>query len=104
MNKINLSMSAGLILFTSVSIAGDNVSQQIQLLNSQIQAQLQTMQAEQQKQLVDLNKRLQEQMKTMQTTLDGKINQMNTQVQTQMKTLESGLKTEIQQVQRGKSN
>ncbi len=101
MKKIALSL--GLVLFMPMSMAADNTSQQIQMLNSQIQAQLQAMQATQQKQLTDLNKRQQDQMKTMQATLDDKINSLNTQLQDQMKTMQAALQQQIQQVQKGKS-
>jgi DNA anti-recombination protein RmuC len=76
----------------------DNSTQQVQMLNSQIQAQLQTMQAAQQKQLKDLNTQIQNQLKQMQTILDEKISTLNTQVQSQMKAMQTTLQQQIKQV------
>jgi hypothetical protein len=90
------------MLGTHIAFA-DNSTQQVQMLNSQIQAQLQTMQAAQQKQLKDLNIQIQNQLKQMQTTLDEKINTMNTQVQGQMKTMQNTLQQQIKQVRDEKS-
>ncbi len=102
MKGIRLKISLCLTLIAPMSMAADNTSQQIQMLNSQIQAQLQTMQAAQQKQLTDLNKRQQEQMKQMQAALDEKVTRLNTQIQAQIKTMQTNLQQQIQQVQRGK--
>lgn len=78
--------------------AADNTSQQIQMLNSQIQSQLQTMQATQQKQMKDLNTQIQAQLKEMQGTLDTKINTMNSQIQNQLKTVQDNLQKQVKQV------
>ncbi len=68
--------------------ASDNVSDQIQLLNSQIQTQLQSMQSDQQKQIRTLNKQIQGQMKQMQTDLQAQIQKANAQTQAQIKQLQ----------------
>ena len=78
--------------------AEDNTSDQIQMLNSQIQAQLQQMQETQQKELKELNMQLQTQLKKMQTDLQEKIQTLNTQTQEQMKTMQTELQTQIKQV------
>jgi len=86
----------GLVLLCSMSsmgFAADNVSKQIQMLNSQIQTQLQQIQEAQQKQIKAMNTQLQTQMKQMQVTLQAQIQTLNTQTQAQMKTLQTGLNT-----------
>lgn len=83
----------------SISSAADNTSQQIQLLNSQIQAQLQKMQADQQKQIQTLNTQLQGQIKQLQTTLEAEIQKGNTQSQAQIKQVQDNLEQQIKQVQ-----
>ena len=84
-------MTALLVLLglCSVGYAADNSSQQIQLLNSQIQVQLQTLQSTQQKQIQALNKQLQGQIKQVQTDLQAQIQKLNTQIQAQLKQLEN---------------
>lgn len=71
--------------------ATDNVSQQIQLLNSQIQTQLQTIQSDQQKQIQTLNKQIQTQLKQTQTDLQAQIQKENAQTQAQIKELQTNL-------------
>jgi len=74
---VRLAVFSGLICSAHIAFADDNVTQQIQVLNNQIQAQLKTMQAAQQKQLKDLNLQIQNQLKTMQTTLEQQIKQVH---------------------------
>lgn len=81
------------------SADSDSVSQQIQLLNSQIQAQFQKVQSEQQSQIQTLNKQIQTQLKQMQTDLQAQIEKANTITQEQLKQLETGLQTRIKTVQ-----
>ena len=71
--------------------ADDSVSQQIQLLNSQIQTQLQTIQSDQQKQIQTLNKQIQAQLKQIQTDLQAQIQKGNAQTQAQIKELQTNL-------------
>ena len=80
--------------------ATDNTAQQIQQLNSQIQVQLQKLQADQQKQLMTLNAQLQVQMKQVQAAIQAQIQKMNTQTQDQMKKLQATLEQEIKTVQK----
>ena len=83
----------------NMSFAADNTSQQIQLLNSQIQAQLQTLQAGQQKQIQTLNAQIQAQIKQAQSDLQAQIQKSNTQTQAQIKQLQTTLQDQIKQVQ-----
>lgn len=78
--------------------AADNTSAQIQMLNSQLQAQLQQMQDTQQKQIKELNTQLQKQLSTLQKDLQTKIETVNTQTQEQIKTLKTDLEKQIMQV------
>ncbi len=79
--------------------AADNTSQQIQLLNSQIQAQLQKMQTDQQTQIQTLNTQIQTQIKQIQTDLQAQISKVNSQTQDQIKQLQATLEQQIKQVQ-----
>ena len=89
----------GVLLVCSMSAKADDASQQIQLLNSQIQAQLQQMQAAQQKQISTLNQQTQQQLKDLQTLLQNKMLASNKSTQEQIKTLQTTLQAQIQQVQ-----
>ena len=80
-----------LVGYHGVFAANDNTSDQIQLLNSQIQSQLQTMQSDQQKQIQALNKQVQTQLKQMQTDLQAQIQKANSQTQAQIKQLQTSL-------------
>ena len=73
--EMNKGIAVFLILVGGMNIASadDNVSQQIQLLNSQIQAQIQKSQSDQQVQIKELNKQIQAQLKQMQTDLQAQI-------------------------------
>ena len=77
--------------------SGD-VSQQIQMLNSQIQAQLQKMQADQQKLNQTFNAQVQAQLKQMQSQLQDQIKKASDQSTSQLKQVQAGLEQEIQQV------
>lgn len=77
----------------------NNVSQQIQLLNSQIQAQLQKVQTDQQGQIQALNKQIQIQIKQMQTDLQTQIQTANAQTQAQLKQLQTTLQDQIKAIQ-----
>lgn len=77
---------------------GSDVSQQIQMLNSQIQAQLQKMQADQQKLNQTFNAQVQGQLKQMQTELQDQIKKASAESQSQLKQVQAGLEQEIQQV------
>ncbi len=90
------------LMFIGVSAAtyaDDNVSQQIQFLNSQIQAQFQKAQADQIKQNQALNTQLQLQLKQMHTDLQDQIQKMNAQTQDQIKQVQATLQQQIQVVQ-----
>ncbi len=83
----------------SMLYADDNVSQQIQLLNTQIQMQFQKVNASQLKQNKDFNTQIQAQLKQMQTDLQDQIQKMNTQTQNQMKDLQASLQQQISDIQ-----
>ena len=95
---INLSWIVMFAMGSSSIVCADNTSQQVQLLNSQIQSQLQQIQDVQQKQMKDLNKQIQNQLKQMQTTLEEKIKTMNDTTQTQIKTLQTSLQQQVKQI------
>lgn len=100
-----ITKSMFLFIFVTSSLsygASDNISQQIQLLNSQIQGQLQKIQADQQKQMKQLNEQIQAQLAKLQTTLQEQIQQVNTQTQNQIKQVVSTLQQQIQDVQKNK--
>jgi t-SNARE complex subunit (syntaxin) len=79
------------------SFAGE--AQQIQMLNSQIQAQLQQMQETQQKQIADLNTQVQGQLKKMKDELSAQIATLNTNYQADLKKMQNDLQAQIKQVQ-----
>lgn len=78
--------------------AEDNVSKQIQQLNSQIQSQLQQIQETQQKQTKTMNTQIQAQLKQMQADLQAQIQKSNTNNQDQIKAMQTQLQTQIKQV------
>lgn len=77
----------------------DNVSKQIQLLNSQIQDQIQKVQSTGQDQVQQLNKQIQTQLKQMQTDLQNQIKDLNEKLEAQIKKVETSLQEQIKQVQ-----
>lgn len=79
--------------------ADNGSSQQIQMLNSQIQAQMQQMQEIQQKQVKEMNLKIQAQLKELQSTLQDQIQKVNTQNQTALKQLKDSFQAEINQLQ-----
>ena len=79
--------------------ANDNVSQQIQMLNSQIQAQMAKVQADQQKQILTFNTQMQAQIKQVQTELQAQIQKANAQTQSQIMLLQTTLQQQIKTVQ-----
>ena len=86
----------GVLSLSSVCMASDdNTAKQIQMLNSQIQAQLQQLQESQQKQIKELNVKIQAQLQQMQTNLEAEIQKVNTQNQAQFKKIQDN----IQQLQ-----
>lgn len=93
------------VLFVLVTISNityadsNNVSQQIQLLNSQIQAQLQKVQVDQQNQILAMNKQVQMQLKQMQTDLQAQIQSANAQNQEQLKQLHAAMQVQLQNIQ-----
>lgn len=96
--RISACVALSCCLMSVHAASVDNATQQLQVLNSQIQAQLEAMQATQQKQMKDLNTQIQNQLKQMQTTLDSKINTMNAQIQKQMQTMNDTVQKQIKQV------
>lgn len=76
----------------------ESSSQQIQMLNSQLQVQLQRMQETQQKQIQQLNKQLQSQLKETQKKLQEQINQLNTMTEEKMKQMQKTLQAQIKQI------
>lgn len=102
MNKIMMG-SLSLLMVMGVyktTYAGDSVSQQIQLLNSQLQTQIQKVQADQQKQVQTMNTQVQAQLKQMQTDLQAQIQKVNAQTQAQMKQIQTTLQEQIKEVQK----
>lgn len=93
---------ASLLLLGTIdgSYASDNVSKQIELLNSQIQAQLEGLHADHQKQLDVLNKQLQAQLKSVQSHLEAEIKKSNAISQTQIKQVQTNLQKQIQDIQK----
>ncbi|WP_133127419.1 hypothetical protein [Legionella nagasakiensis] len=101
MKKIIMGGTGLLMLFSlgNFAYADDNVTKQIQLLNSQIQAQLQKIQADQQNQIKQLNTQIQTQLKQLQQQLQDQIQKVNTDTQKQMQTMQTTLENQIKQVQ-----
>ncbi|AHE67388.1 hypothetical protein [Legionella oakridgensis] len=101
MNRRIIMGGACLLMLSSLSnaYADDNTTKQIQLLNSQIQAQLQKIQADQQNQIKQLNTQIQTQLKQLQQQLQDQIQQVNTDTQKQIQTLQTTLQNQIKQVQ-----
>lgn len=93
------------VLFVLVGISNityadsNNVSQQIQFLNSQIQAQLQKIQVDQQNQILAMNKQVQMQLKQMQTDLQAQIQSANAQNQEQLKQLHAAMQVQLKNIQ-----
>lgn len=84
----------------SKGYAENDATKQVQLLNSQIQAQFQQIQASQQAQIKTLNDQIQTQIKQMQTELQAQIQKVNTTAQEQIKLVQTTLQQQIQQVQK----
>ena len=102
MKKIVMLSLSSLLLVSmcQITYAGsDNASQQIQMLNSQIQVQLQKIQSDQQKQIQTLNSQLQAQIKQMHTDFQAQIIKSNTQTQEQLKHVQTTLEQQIKMVQ-----
>jgi hypothetical protein len=76
-----------------------NVSQQIQLLNSQIQTQLQKVQADQQRQILAMNKQVQMQFAQMQKDLQAQVQSANAQNQEQLKQLQVAMQNQFKSMQ-----
>jgi gas vesicle protein len=99
MRMITCGFVAGCVMiFSSALFAADSTSKQIQMLNSQLQVQLQRLQASQEKQLQTLNKQLQAQLQDTQKKLQSQIDTLNKTTQAQMKELKKSLETQIKQV------
>jgi hypothetical protein len=62
----------------------NNTSDQVQMLNQQIQAQMQKMQDDQQKQMQTMNTKLEAQIQQVQTTLQAQIQQVQTSLMAQI--------------------
>lgn len=88
-----LSCAALVYSISNNSFSGE--ASEMQLLNSQIQAQLQQMQEKQQKQMQDMNSALQGRMSDMQKNLQDEIEKVNNN----MLKIQSDLQKQIQQVQ-----
>ena len=101
--KIYLKLQACVLLsafLSDYSFAAEqnSASQQVQMLNSQIQVQLQQLQQTQQQQILDLNTKLQAQMQKIQTTLEQELQTMHSQVQDQIKTMQANFNQQMQQI------
>lgn len=81
------------------SYADDDVDKQIQQLNTQIQTQLQQIQALTQKQITTVNTQIQSQIQQMQADVQKQIATMNTQTQSQLQQLQISQNTAIQKLQ-----
>lgn len=68
----------------SYAAQSNNASDQIQMLNQQIQAQMQKMQDDQQKQMQTMNTKLEAQIQQVQTTLQAQIQQVQTSLMAQI--------------------
>lgn len=100
LKKWMIGLGIGLCLASPMGTAADAAgAQQIQQLNSQIQAQLQQIQEAQQKQMKELNTKIQTQLKQIKTDLDASIAKVNTQNQTQLKQVQEALQAQIKQIQ-----
>ena len=99
-SKTGVSLCVLLLIGIShvASAADDNVSKQIQLLNSQIQSQLQQIQETQQKQTKTMNTQIQAQLKQMQTDMQAQIQKSNSNNQDQIKAMQTQLQAQIKQV------
>lgn len=92
MQKLKSGLLVWILSISSVCMAAeDSVSKQVQMLNSQIQAQLHQLQETQQKQMKDLNIKVQAQLQQMQTNLEAEIQKANTQNQAQFKQIHDSL-------------
>lgn len=99
MNKIML-MSFYVITAIGATKAtyAENTSEQIQLLNSQIQSQLQKNQATTQAQIKQLNTQIQTQLKQIQSDFQNKLEKLSTQTEAQLKQVQESLQKQIIQV------
>ena len=95
MNYLCKVIFSSLLLSNMVYAADTTVAQ----LNTQIQAQLKTLQEQQQQQITTLNSQLQTQLQKLQTDLQTQIQTVNGQTQTQMKQMQTTLQQQIAQVQ-----
>lgn len=86
--KFIANIMIGAIACTSIAYADDFTPGEVKL-NSQIQAQLKTMQEQQQQQLAALNAQLQAQIQKVQTELQQQIQTANTQIQDQLKQMQT---------------
>lgn len=95
---------SGVILCTgfSTSYAASpeiiGASKQIQELNTQLQAQLKTIQETEEKQLQTLNKQLQAQMQEMQMNSQAQMQEMNNNMNKRMDAIQKDLQAQIKQV------
>ncbi len=71
----------------------------VQALNTQIQAQLKTLQTTQAAQMQKMNTQIQKQIQTMQASFQTQMQKMNADLQTKMKTMQTTLEAEIKKVQ-----
>lgn len=94
-------VSASFILLLAAgkgTYADDSVSKQIQMLNSQIQAQLQQIQEAQKKTDKVFNDQIQAQLKQIQTDIQKQINEGYKKTQDQIKAVQDAMQKQIQQV------
>lgn len=100
-NRLALFAALALLGTSAISFADgqNNVSQQIQLLNSQIQTQLQRIQASQQESITQLNKQIQTQLKQIESNFEAEMQKLNSQTEAQIKKIEASLQGEIKQLQ-----
>lgn len=100
MRNMTKSVLAGIILSVSFlpAYAAEGVSQQVQKLNSQLQAQMKTMQETEQKQLQTLNETIQTQLKEMQHRYQVQMQELNQYMNKKMKSMQKELQAQIKQV------
>lgn len=90
----------GLIISTLYvpAYAADGTSNQIQMLNSQLQVQMQRLHETQQKQIKELNQKLQGQLKETQEKLQAEIKDLHKKTEEKMKKMQEDLQAQIKQV------
>ncbi len=99
--KSKLALSMSTLLFVAISgtcVADDDASKQIQMLNTQIQAQLQQIQEAQKKHDKDFNTQIQTQLKQLQSDIQKEISDGYNKTQDQIKKVQDTFQAQIKQI------